>query len=518
MRSRIRFVLLILSLTRFDPVGTQAQTDSLPVRVELEARPTIEPYHLIPLGERGFILFTQTNEFQDRNNRIWLVSHFDTDLKETWTKPVTVPRTLSIKGQSSLQSLATVMFYDEKQGQGNNFCLIIATPDSAEIKKLVAAREYRSEIRIYQHFGAWVYVGMVGKSASAAFRVNVYDFTIQPIRLRGDAYGFIENICIDGDRGGFAVLSSDRNTKPRTPLYLYLFDEKASETYFGQILKADNKKAITSAEFIRINDTKWMVAGGFTGEAPRKLSAGDSPDLIRSSGFYQLISSDSDYPSVFYHYFSSFRNIDEYIRGPVAQSLHKRIKRQQMQGRVAPMAYTISMHPVKYGPGEFLLGAEAFIPDYRTVTNVIYDYYGRPIPRSYSVFDGYRYSHAVIASVNANGQLLWTNGLEMMNVRSFNLENKVMLAKAENSYVLAFSFDGKIAWKEVGPGLAPTNIAYTTIELPDQKDRLTSEQSSSILQWYDKYFLASGYQTILNNNHPTLPRRTVFYINKLAFD
>jgi hypothetical protein len=88
----------------------------------------------------------------------------------------------------------------------------------------------------------------------------------------------------------------------------------------------------------------------------------------------------------------------------------------------------------------------------------------------------------------------------------------------DNDLVMAYNHDGKIAWKFIREKKTVTNISYANIETKYSKDRVNNEQSSQLIPWYEHYFLATGYQTIINNYLPSQNRRNVFYINKIVFD
>ena len=43
---------------------------------------------------------------------------------------------------------------------------------------------------------------------------------------------------------------------------------------------------------------------------------------------------------------------------------------------------------------------EAFYPEFRTVSDISYDYWGRPVTQTYTVFDGYRFFNSILAAFN----------------------------------------------------------------------------------------------------------------------
>jgi hypothetical protein len=55
------------------------------------------------------------------------------------------------------------------------------------------------------------------------------------------------------------------------------------------------------------------------------------------------------------------------------------------------------------------------------------------------------------------------------------------------------------------------------IKTSDEKDRIVDSDKGVLAAWYDRYFLAYGYQKIGSEKWVGAPRE-VFYVNKLSYD
>jgi len=82
--------------------------------------------------------------------------------------------------------------------------------------------------------------------------------------------------------------------------------------------------------------------------------------------------------------------------------------------------------------------SESFSPQYHSENFTDYDFYGRPFTNTYSVFDGYRFSKAIIAGFDKMGKLLWDNSIDIRNLVSFELSSKVIQYNQENNIVMAY--------------------------------------------------------------------------------
>lgn len=495
-----------------------AQTESNPMRIELEARPNAEPYNLVPYGKEGMILFTQTNEFEDRHNRTWLITFLDTNLKERWTKTLAIPRNMAFRAHSSSSQQVVSLFYDDKSAPGIKYFCVIATGDSASIRTIEGSLTSRLELVAFDQSTKWVYLGMSSKNAALVLCLNKLSGEILEIKLKSEGGTYIEDINADDENNELVILTSFRNIRTKSQLFLHRFDDAGQLTGFEQVMKTDGRPNFSSVEYVSLGEKGWMIAGSYSTGSLRKLGTDIAVGDVKSSGFYQLISNPSSQAEVFYHNFSDFGNLENYFRGPEVENMQRRLKRKQQSGKPAQLELNLVVQKIRKYKDLYLLCAEAFVPNFKTVTTITYDYYGRPIPRTYSVFDGYTYSHALVAALNEKGQLVWSGGIEMLNVRSFNLDYKISLFIDGDDVILAYTNEGKIAWKTIAPNAEKENIAYTSIESSHPKDRVTAEQKSQLSQWYDNFFLAYGYQSIVNNYHPTQQRRNIFFINKLVFD
>jgi hypothetical protein len=496
-----------------------AQTGTQPLRIELEARPNTEPYQLIPLGDDGILVLTRTNEFEDRNNRKWILSLYNQTFEKQWEQVQLIYRNHDYAAWALSGSEVSLLFFDPRASTEYNLQVLTMKFLSKQLHLAEANIDRRFEpVRFAKH-GDYCYIGMNSKNACKAYRIHTVTGDLQSLELNPDGGVFIENINIDTIANQVVMLTSLRNERRRNALFLHYFDKDGNESSFNAIIKNENRKMVTSAEFVPVSRQNALIMGSYTSNPPRRSATSSDAIGSASTGFYKvLISNDHKPPVVEFYSFSNFVNLENYIRGTVAEK-RQRSQRRWFQGRRSDgFEHHLVVHDIKQKNGVYLLAGEAFTPDFRTVTTIAYDYYGRPVPRSYSVFDGYRYSHAVVAAFDGNGNFLWDNGIEMINIRTFDLNPKVVIFNDNEGLAMAYNHDGKIAWKLIRERKTITNISYANIETRYTKDRVNSEQSSRLFYWYNQYFLASGYQGIINNYLPEQNRRSVFYINKIAFD
>ena len=77
--------------------------------------------------------------------------------------------------------------------------------------------------------------------------------------------------------------------------------------------------------------------------------------------------------------------------------------------------------------------------------------------------------------------------------------------------------DGEINSKIIYSGDEYRDFPTTRIESSFRTDQISSSAFENLMYWYDNYYIASGYQTIKNNNLVEKNKRRVFFINKIAY-
>jgi hypothetical protein len=137
------------------------------------------------------------------------------------------------------------------------------------------------------------------------------------------------------------------------------------------------------------------------------------------------------------------------------------------------------------------------------------------------VFDGWRYTHAIVAGFDKSGNKIWDGGFEINDILSFELKERVKVLTNNNDVVLVYNYGGKVHSKAVGDNALGEEKTSADLETNYDKDKVTDNWGSDIDFWYDSYMIAFGYSKIKNTDKgktkSSKNRRTVFYFNKIAY-
>ena len=137
------------------------------------------------------------------------------------------------------------------------------------------------------------------------------------------------------------------------------------------------------------------------------------------------------------------------------------------------------------------------------------------------MFDGYRYTHAVIMGFDKQGNLLWDNSFEINDVISFELEQFVQASIKDNPISLIYVFDNQIRSKVVQGNDVLEGKELVDIKLQFSEDQVVKDGTiiHGLDPWYDNVFYTYGTQKIRNQvTGGSELTREVYFINKVVYE
>ena len=232
----------------------------------------------------------------------------------------------------------------------------------------------------------------------------------------------------------------------------------------------------------------------------------------------------------------------------------KKIQDKKEKGEDLRLDYRLLVHDVIKKDGKYIMVAEAFYAEYRNNNFNPYgmgnswNSWGSPYSSFYNpyrwgygnyglyspfssyyspwgwgnrnynnsqTFDGWIYTHAVVAAFDEKGNLLWDNSIELKDVKEQKLTEKVKASIKGDEIVLSYSNKGQIFTKIIQAEKVLEETQKKPIDTQVEGDKVKQTTSDNIDFWYNNYFLASGYQKISNDNEGG--KRNVYYLNKVSF-
>jgi hypothetical protein len=314
--------------------------------------------------------------------------------------------------------------------------------------------------------------------------------------------------------GSFQLLISADNFEKQKTIWIknYSADGNLIDNY---ALKPDEKKSLIFGRSIRTINNMQLVAGAY-GNRYGEYSRGLFIATIDPRGMQQLR----------YYNYGDLKNFFSYMKAKRTTRIKERIERRKIKGKKIKFNYRFLVQEVVEHNGQYLLLGEAFFPQYTSISRSSYSGFFSPyslpssaMVRGDQIFDGYRYTHAVIIGFDKDGKLLWDNSFEINDIKSYTLEQYVRLEIKEDKVILLYLFENEIRTKIIqgdkvleGKSADPIRTLYENDEVVKEKRQL-----GKLDYWYDDYFYAYGVQDIVNLTIPNALKRRVFYINKISY-
>jgi hypothetical protein len=336
-------------------------------------------------------------------------------------------------------------------------------------------------------------------------------------------------------------------------LILKSFDEDGNQV--SQVLmKPNDEYAMMNAKSAQINDSLQVVVGTYGHKNTIGSSKGPS-----SQGLYFQSFLDGELTNSSYTSFTKFSNFFNFLSPKQIERQAKKIKDKEEKGEDLRLDYRLLMHDIIRKGDHYIIVAEAFYPDYKyanfgpygggyfpgmtTMSGFYspwsmmynpyrwgYGNYGLYSPfssyyspwgyRGYNYygnqqqFDGWVYTHAVIAELDAQGNLLWDHCISLHDLKEPKLIQKLKTSVQDDQIILSYSKDNQIISKIIRDHGTTETENTLDIETNLEGDRVKKSADSDLTYWYNTYFLAYGTQNIVNQ---TEGKRQVFYLNKIQF-
>lgn len=487
------------------------------MRIELEAKQDSEPYTLLPFDRHGFIVFYESIALsEDKDHTMWIYKMYDINMRQVWIQELPVINNLQLSGYVKNKDFIYLIYYnDEKSFEDNNFQIVRIPGKEGLVSAKTGKVPNKSVLTNFELFGSDLLLGLHSKDEKASLVLFTFDSAEQTqIDLDLSGMSFIMDVEVDSNASMVYITFKNYIENQSEQILVRTYNSEWNIINTVEIPNDESDYLINRCEYIKLSDDTALIVGTYKNNPNGKYKVTTNDVNFESNGFYIAKLAKNNSLFIVYHDFSEFQS---FYKNLSVEDL-SRIRKKEKDSEDITIDYNLLSHNTIVNDSIFVFVVEAYYPEYHTVTRMMYDWYGRPMPSYYHVFDGYRYTSAFVAGFDENGELLWDSGMELWNILTFNLEKRVNVIINSEETVLAFNNDGAISYKVLGDGEDLYGLDQVEIELSYSKDKIISETSSNMVFWYNNYFLTYGYQKIRNNAISSQSKRSVFYVNKIEFN
>lgn len=466
-----------------------------PDRYEIKLSNHEPGFRVASASSEGLVLhrFVRSNQ----NNFLELI-RLDTAFHEMWEGSVPIDRSMIFIGGLSHDSHVYFLFHSITT---RAFDLIQIDQDDGRYRKYAIngfIRFSATEFRVTKQ------AVLIGGYFNRVPLVLYFDLAAQQSRILPGLLnedGELTQIKVFED-DTFQVLISGRNYRKQKTIWIKNYRPDGSLVDNYALEPEENVGLIFGRSTRSVNNMQ--ILSGVYGHRNSEYSRGLFITAIDPTGVQQMK----------YYNFGDLENFFNYMKAKRSNRIKERIERRKVRGKKVKFNYRFLIHEVIEYNDQFIVLGEAFYPQYTTVSNSM----GNALMRGDQVFDGYRYTHAIIIGFDKEGNLLWDNSFEISDVKTYYLEQFVRFLVQDDIITLLYLFDNQIRTKIIRDNQVLEGQTIDPIRTLYEDDILVREKrnNSQLNYWYDGNFYAFGVHEIENESDDlAIQKRRVFFVNKI---
>lgn len=487
------------------------------LRIEFDTEEKVFPYSLIALEEQGLMLFYKTTNTTDGEVN-WYFAFYNIFLEKVSSKEIPLKENLTYIKDYQVNDTVFLFFHDNsKKSKTNDYCVIAIDIDSKDHLIYQGVLPYQGNVRNFYVFGKRIFMVFNIEDEYQTILIRELSNDITRNILSGENNIIeIEKMIIDTSGSYLHVVLRKSIARKQYELFYYKVDVKGSLLDSLMIETYSEDKQLNKGMLHLNSDDEMIIIGTYIDSEGRSAKP-NSETENESSGIFFTKIVDNEQKFIKYYSYLEFENFSVYMSDAEFVKYQRRAQKMERKGKEFSINYNLLVHDILHHNDQYIFAAEAYYPEYHTVSYMTYDYYGRPVPQYYSVFDGYRYTNAIIASFSPEGNVLWSNVFDMYKIISFSLKKRINCFFDKDDIILSYTENGQIASQIINGNEVIGELDFTNIMTNYRNDEIIEDRRNEMEHWYDNYFIIYGYQTIKNSYLSGNRKRTVFYINKIAF-
>jgi len=512
MFKNIIIIILLLACYKL----TYSQSTKV-IRAEIESSEKSKPFQIANYEKKGIIVLNKLNEFFDRKTLNFQFTFYDNILQKKWQKKIALSEDYNFYGNFSIKdSLMIILYKESRKTNDPNLLIINFNPTNGGfVVSEFTIKEKNILIDIKQVENNLILI-FENKNEDFLVTINSNNRIFAETLINATKEkSTIEDFKIDTTDSIFYLLYKKQLSRREFKFFINSYDFEGNKLNTLEIKNDDETKQLLSAKISSIDNKQLIITGSYNLSSEKTTTISETSKLESAGMYFLKINSDGSLKTTFFNYLY-FDNIGKYLN---KREVSKIKKGQEKEINIEQsLNYLVLEHEAFVENKEIILISEAFYPEYRTVSDMSYDYYGRMTPTSRTVFDGYRYTNAFILCLDKNGTPKWNQLFDIWNILTMDLKDRVSIIFIDNEMVMAYNNEGEIVYKVLNNTSTVTEIDKIKIETLFPNDKVMSNLDYNLFHWYQNYFIAYGTQVIKNNSLANKSKRIVFYMNKISFE
>ena len=492
-------------------IGMASGQISYEKRLEFELNDDFEGEKVYEFGKRGFMIVSR-HEQVVKKMREWKFQFFDTDLELEHETSIPVNGRMQLDESINTRSRLHIMFKDKS----GHYTILSVEANSLKHIQVEGSLPKKAIVRDMAIFGDYAYFNATVKGSPYLFSVN-WKTGVQKLIL----------VSILNYKSKFITLQEFQFLEESQEMLLFarIRAERGRNEIYVVKLNGDGEKESTihltkNIEHNIISLSASYIGGGdyiFTGTYSKGSTS-------MSEGIFICKARGEDVEFIKFYNFLDLSNFLDYMSERAQEKIERKKERKESKGKEYSIDYRIATHYVTNLDDGFLFLGEAYYPTYRTetyTTTSTINGVTRTTTHTRQVFDGYRYTHAILAKFGLDGELVWDQIFEMWPAyKPFVVKLFIEVAEVnEDGLKLVFLSRNKINYKAFDyEGKVLQDSKSEELETDFSGDKVKGLALTNIDHWYENYFIAYGSQKIVNKEGEAEKRkRKVFFVSKIRY-
>lgn len=503
-------------------------------RIEIPVANNMEIFP-IPMKEKGVIVLSQigANAFN--------LKKYDTELNMAWSINGTVGNNLDYVTHSYDGKNVYLLF---SKYNSNTYEIIKVFPGPGFIEKFQIFSIDKIELADFEATDNIVFLSGMVKSVPVILHTDLQNKRSKVLPTAFKANSEVQSMELDTITQRVNITFAVGKRPKDYELIVKSFDLAGNPATEIQ-LNSEDEFAMMNGKLNTISEKEQVMFGtyGF------KNTIGGNKGPFSQGIYLTKIEGDEITETKFYD-FTDFKNYFGYLSQRQREKQEKRAADKKVKGKDLKLSYRMLVHNVIKQGDNYILVAESFFPEYRYNNFSPYgfggmggfggfspfyspffnpyrwgygnfglyspfsNYYGYRGFNNREQFDGWTYTHGIVAAFDKSGKLLWDNNIEFKNLKTQTLKEKVKVSIDGDLITMSYTNKGEIFTKSIRNGITVDELKSKSVETTNGGDSVRRTSTDEIDIWYDNYFLATGVQRIANEENG---RRNVFYLNKVSF-
>lgn len=504
---RTPVVLMLLFLISY----TASTQINYPKRIEFEINDGYSQEKIIDFGESGIVISSKKDESVSGQHE-WKFELYNTELELEKTEILKLDDKLRRDEMFSTGKRMHALF-KTKKGEFALITMDVPTMEITKIEGVLPKKVYVTEMTVLQDYAFFKssvkgapYLVSINWKTGEQKHIPVHIDNVKPKYTK-----LVEFQILPVSNEVFLYVKAIESKK-NSSFYVVRLNEKGEKDM--QLNLSENmEKNIVSATASKLGDKKYVFTGTYSTKSTNA-----------SEGMFFCQIDHKRLSFINYYNFLDLDNFLSYLPERKQEKIEKKKKRKEDKGKDYIINYRIAPHDIIQLEDGYILLGEAYYPTYRTetyTTTTMVNGVATTQVHTRQVFDGYQYTHAVMARFDKEGVMVWDEVFELWSAyKPFYVKKFISIAEQnQNSLKLAFASRNKIYTKEIDFG----GVVLTDSESDEIKTGYEGDESrksfSNIFYWYDNFFLAYGFQKIKNKDKEddVKRKRKVYFVSKIEY-